>query len=300
MFERIFDKKTSVALGSFDGLHIGHRAVVMNAAGEADRGLVPVVLLFDEHPLSAIKNAPPEAITTKEELENEIKALNAVPVTVSFKSIMNMTPEEFIDTILVGMLNAGAVSCGFNFRFGRNSSGNPEILKKLCDDRSIKFIITDEVDYLGKPVSSTRIRKAIADGDMISARNMLGHNFYYVFTVESGDRIGRTLGFPTINQFFPDNFAIPKFGVYASTAYVENNPYPAVTDIGIRPTLEHKKPRSETNIIGFSGDLYYKKIKIELLKFIRPEIKFSSLDELKIQIAKDSSTAEKIYEKARK
>lgn len=135
---------------------------------------------------------------------------------------------------------------------------------------------------------------------MISTRNMLGHNFYYVFTVESGDRIGRTLGFPTINQFFPDNFAIPKFGVYASTAYVENNPYPAVTDIGIRPTLEHKKPRSETNIIGFSGDLYYKKIKIELLKFIRPEIKFSSLEELKNQIAKDSSTAEEIYEKARK
>ena len=92
MFERIFDKKTSVALGSFDGLHIGHRAVVMNAAEESNRGLVPVVLLFDEHPLSAIKNAPPEAITTREELENEIKTLNAVPVTVSFKKIMNMTP----------------------------------------------------------------------------------------------------------------------------------------------------------------------------------------------------------------
>ncbi len=299
MFERIFDKKTSVALGSFDGLHIGHRAVVMNAAEEADRGFVPVVLLFDEHPLSVIKNAPPDAITTKKELENEIKELNAFPVTVSFKNIMNMTPEQFVDTILVKMLNAGAVSCGFNFRFGRNSSGTPEILKKLCGERNIKLIITNEVDYLGEPVSSTRIRKAIADGDMISAQKMLGHNFYYVFTVESGDRIGRTLGFPTINQFFPDNFAIPKFGVYASTAYVENKPYPAVTDIGIRPTVEHKKPRSETNIIGFSGDLYYKEIKIELLEFIRPEIKFSSLDELKIQIAKDSKKAEEIYKKAR-
>ena len=295
MFDKISDKKTAVALGNFDGLHTGHRAVVMNAARKKSRGLIPVVLLFDVHPLTVLKGEAPPALTTADELNSELREMGAETVTVSFRDIMNMTPEEFADKILVDMLNAGAVSCGFNFHFGKNSAGNPEILKKLCDERNIELTVTPAVIYDGLPVSSTRIRKAVTDGDMRSAAAMLSHPFYYTFKVESGDRIGRTLGFPTINQFFPDGFAVPKFGVYASRVTVDGKYYPAVTDIGIRPTLVHKRPRSETNIIGFSGDLYGRDIKIELLDFIRPEIKFDSLGELKEQIARDSQSGVKIY-----
>lgn len=295
MLDRISDNKTAVALGSFDGFHMGHRAVVMNAVREKARELLPVVLLFDVHPLSIIRGEAPPQLITPQELDNELNAIGVKPVTVSFREIMNMTPEEFVDEILISRLNAGSVSCGFNFHFGIHSSGTPEILKKLCDERNITVNIAPAVIYDGQPVSSTRIRQAVADGDMRSARGMLSHPFYYTFKVESGDRIGRTLGFPTINQFFPDGFAVPKFGVYASRVHLGGVYYPAVTDIGIRPTLVHKKPRSETNIIGFSGDLYGLDVKIELLDFIRPEIKFSSLDELKEQISRDSEAGVKIY-----
>lgn len=295
MLDSISNNKTAVALGNFDGFHIGHRAVVMNAVREKSRGLLPVVLLFDVHPLGVIRGEAPPQLITPTELDNELTSIGAKPVTVSFREIMNMSPGQFVDDILVSRLNAGSVSCGFNFHFGKNSSGTPEILKKLCDERGIALTVAPAVIYDGKPVSSTRIRRAVSDGDMRSARAMLSHPFYYTFKVESGDRIGRTLGFPTINQFFPDGFAVPKFGVYASRVMLDGAYYPAVTDIGVRPTLVHKKPRSETNIIGFSGDLYGLDIKIELLDFIRPEIKFASLDELKEQISRDSETGVRIY-----
>lgn len=287
--------KTAVALGTFDGLHKGHMSVINKAVAQRSNGLLPVILMFSEHPLKVLTGKAPKELFDGRIKEREITKTGCTPYTVSFEEIRNMSPEEFVTEILIKKLNADFISCGFNFRFAKNGMGNTEILSQLCKKYKIDLEIAQEVDFGSECISSTRIRNAIENGDTETANKMLGRRFSYDFEVVGGDHRGRVLGFPTINQFFTDNFVIPKYGVYASATLIDGKWYPSVTNIGIRPTIGNSKPRSETCILGFSGDLYGTNTEVALISYIRPEIKFNDLEALTEQMKKDSEKAITIF-----
>lgn len=288
------DKKTAVALGSFDGLHKGHMSVIACALSQREHGLVPLVLLFDAHPLLALTGKSPAEILQKEKRDEILSALGVETETVSFEEIRDMSCKEFFEEIIIKKLNAGAVCCGENYRFGSGHSGNCETLKALCEEHGIEMTVSPTVEYDGQPVSSTRIRAAVENGEIPLANAMLGREFGYKYTVVSGDRRGRLMGAPTINQRFGKDFVVPKKGVYASVTAVEDKEFPSVTNIGLRPSFENEDLRSETCILGFSGDLYGKDIEVRLLEYLRPEMKFDSMEALSAQIKADAEKSKKI------
>ena len=275
----------ALALGTFDGFHIGHKKVIENAVASNKK---PKVLLFNEHPQKVLKKKSPGELITETDKIKLLGEWGVEPIVINFSDIMTLTYEEFFNEIIVKKIGASVLSCGFNYHFGAKALGNTENLKTLCEKENIELLVSEPVEYKGEPVSSTRIRNAIRNGDVEDANNMLGREFSYDFLVVHGDARGRTIESPTINQFFSDDFIVPEYGVYASFSVIDGKKYSSVTNVGVRPTIEgFSKERSETNIIGFDGDLYDKNISVHLLKKIREEMKFSNLDELRNQIAKD-------------
>ncbi len=287
-------KASSLALGTFDGLHTGHRRVIENAVDCRD-GETPLILLFSEHPALSLQGASPKRLITKTEETRQLKEMGISPVYIDFPSIMNLGCEDFIITVS-RKYKVKQLSCGFNYRFGKNAQGDPMLLKQLCDDSGIRLKIAPAVLYGGAPVSSSRIRENLQKGDAISARNMLGRPFSYDFPVEESQKLGRKLGFPTINQHFPNDFIIPKFGVYASFATISGKTYPSVTNIGLRPTVGDGVMGSETHIIGIDENLYGENIRVSLTKRLRDEKKFLSLEALKKQVYADIEKAAKVWE----
>lgn len=293
----VINNKTAVALGSFDGLHTGHMSVIACALSFKECGLNPLVMLFDSHPLKALSGKAPSEIL-QPSMRNEILDSRGVEKTlISFEEIRDLSPRDFFTDILLGKLNAGAVCCGNNYRFGKNGAGGTEELKALCEEFGIELKISPEITYQGSPVSSTRIRKAIENGDIPLANAMLGREFRYKYTVVSGDQRGRLMGAPTINQHFEENFVIPKIGVYASVTIIGDKEYPSVTNIGLRPSFANEDLRSETCILGFSGDLYGQDIEVRLLQYLRGEMKFDSMDALGAQIKRDAEASKEIFVK---
>ena len=288
--------KLALALGTFDGLHRGHLNVLNEAKAFAFEGFVPAMLMFDAHPKSILKGISPPLLITKEDKEDFAKQNGVLPVHISFEEIRNLEPEEFLRDILIKKYNVGAVVCGENFLFGKDGGGNSKILCELCEKYGVIYKMAQSIEYKGEMISATRIRKALADGDIKTANEMLGRNFSYDFLVVEGNKIGKKiLGFPTINQHFPAGFINLKHGVYASQSTVDGKIYPSVTNFGCHPTIGGDKVLSETCILGFEGDLYYQKIKVELIDFIRSEKKFTSKDELKAQIDADTKSAIEIF-----
>lgn len=288
-------KKTAVALGSFDGLHTGHMTVLDSAVRLARRGLESVVLLFDIHPDSVLRSQAPTQLLQNDKRDEILASLGIKSAVIPFSKVCTLTCEEFFKEILLNKLNAGAVCCGWNYRFGSGGSGTSEDLRKLCEKNGVLLSISESVDYAGEPVSSTRIRSAIKAGEIRQANAMLGRPFSYKYTVVSGDRRGRLIGAPTINQHFSPGFTIPKFGVYASAAIVGGKEYIGVTNIGRRPTFANDDLRSETCILDFSADVYGKDIEVKLLDYLRAEQKFESLGQLSEQIAADALKSREIF-----
>jgi riboflavin kinase/FMN adenylyltransferase len=288
--------KLALALGTFDGLHRGHLNVLNEAKAFAFDGFVPAMLMFDAHPQSVLKGVAPPLLITKEDKEDFARQNGVLPVHISFEEIRNLSPEEFLRDILVGKYNAGAVICGENFLFGKDGGGNSKILCELCEKYGVIYKMAQSIQYKGEMISATRIREALANGDIKNANEMLGRKFSYDFLVVEGNKIGKKiLGFPTINQHFPAGFINLKHGVYASQSTVDGKIYPSVTNFGCHPTIGGDKVLSETCILGFEGDLYYQKIKVELIDFIRSEKKFTTKDELKAQIDADTKSAIEIF-----
>lgn len=280
------EKPRAVALGSFDGIHMGHIAVI-NAALDLEKdGLRPAVLLFDTHPRTAGGKAPPH-IMTDSDRRAILEGMGVETRHISFLDIKDMSPEAFVRDVLAGEMSAGAVCCGYNYRFGAGASAGVEELAALCRRYALGLRVAARVDYDGEPVSSTRIRALIEGGGIAEANAMLGRAFSYKLTVVRGDGRGRLLGAPTANQLFPEGFVVPRFGVYASRAYVGGAAYPSVTNIGMRPTIGTRTVLSETHIIGFSGDLYGREVRVEPRRYLRGEKKFASLGELAAQIDED-------------
>lgn len=287
--------RTAVALGNFDGMHVGHMAVLEAAKGFRKEGLVPVAVLFDEHSMKAITGtAPPMLMTVGE--RNEFIIKNGLKIeTIIFNEIKNLSPEDFVEKILIKKLRAAAVCCGYNYRFGKNAAGTAQTMQEICNKLGIKCKIAGEVDVAGCAVSSTQIRDLIENGEIKKANEMLGHKFGFSAPVIDGEKRGRKLGFPTVNQELPKELVLPKFGVYQTDVTVEGKHYKGVTNIGRRPTVGTEMVLSETYIIDFHRNIYGESVDIRPIRFIRPERKFSSFDELACQIKNDAKECADVY-----
>lgn len=286
-----------LALGNFDGIHLGHKAVLQTALSKAQElGLVPAVLLFNEHPKKVLSGIAPPELITQDDKKERLGKMGFSIVTVPFSAVQNLSARNFLEELYCS-LNVRAVSCGYNFRFGKDASGNTATLEKECERLRIKLFVSKEQEYKNEPVSSTRIRTALHNGNVCEANAMLGGEFSYRLEVVSGDRRGRLLGFPTINQFFPEGFVRLRYGVYASKVCLGGLWYAGVTNIGVRPTVGGESFRSETCILGFSGNLYGETVEVFLLDFLRDERKFESLDALTAAIAHDAKKALEIFSK---
>lgn len=297
--EALANGRSAVACGYFDGLHIGHAAVVGRAVSRAaQEGLCPCVFTFSLH-----GNRPGAkrggAIITELEKNRLLEGWGVSRVlNPDFSEFCGMSPVEFVDEILVRRLDAGIVCCGGDFRFGRSAEGDVARLIELCGPRGIEVDVVPEVMLGGERVSSTKIRALLSDGEVESAAALLGRTFGYELTVVSGKKLGRTIDCPTINQKLPDGFITPRLGVYASTAITDGKIFPAVTNIGVNPTVENDGTVvSETYLHGFSGDLYGKNVEVRLIKFLRAEQKFGSVAEMREQISHDIAQSVPIAEK---
>lgn len=288
---------TAVALGFFDGLHKGHLEVIRKAVDT--KNVASAVFTFNNSPLLDLKKQAPAKIITNEQ---KFELLNKFGVefllSVDFNNVMNLSAEEFVEKILVNKLNAKYVYCGFNFSFGKNGMANANDLQYICSKYGIQVESISPVLYDGKVISSTAIRALLKSGNIITANKMLGRPFSFNFVVIHGKKLGRILGAPTINQSFPDNFINPKFGVYSSLVKFDDVSTYGVTNIGIKPTVGSELPLAETFMPEYRGnDIYGKKVEVSLIEFIRPEIKFDSLDCLSKQIKKDVYYSKEIFNK---
>lgn len=280
--------RTAVALGNFDGMHVGHMAVLEAAKSFESEGLLPVAVLFDEHSLKAITGKAPAMLMTVTE-RNRIINENGLRIeTLVFNEIRDLSPYDFVEKILVGRLGAAAVCCGYNYRFGKGASGTAQMMSEICGRIGLKCRVSGEVDVDRCAVSSTKIRGFIENGEIEKANKMLGRPFGFSSRVIDGDKRGRVLGFPTINQIIPEELAMPRFGVYQSVVTVNGEKFKGVTNVGRRPTVGTEKILSETHILDFDRDIYGENVDVRLIKFIRPEKKFSSFDELARQIKSDA------------
>lgn len=280
--------RTAVALGNFDGMHVGHMAVLEAAKSFESEGLLPVAVLFDEHSLKAITGKAPAMLMTVTE-RNRIINENGLRIeTLVFNEIRDLSPSAFVEKILVGRLGAAAVCCGYNYRFGKGASGTAQTMSEICGRLGLKCRVSGEVDVDRCAVSSTKIRGFIENGEIEKANKMLGRPFGFSSRVIDGDKRGRVLGFPTINQIIPEELAMPRFGVYQSVVTVNGEKFKGVTNVGRRPTVGTEKILSETHILDFDRDIYGENVDVRLIKFIRPEKKFSSFDELARQIKSDA------------
>lgn len=283
--------ETVVALGFFDGVHIGHKAVLDACVERTEPAQKSVVFTFKSSPHNLMSENKKPMLTTNEQKFGLFEKYGVDDVyCVDFMSVMELSKEEFVSKILVDTLNAKAVVTGYNYHFGKGGKGTADDLARLCSDYGVEVIVCDPVVYNGDTVSSTRIRGCIADGEIESANEMLNYSFSVETVVGSGNHIGTKISTPTINQKLTDGVIVPKFGVYASKVTVDDNVYIGATNIGVHPTVGECAPVCETHLLDSTLDLYDKKVKTELLKFIRPEQKFESVDELKFQIAYDIKT----------
>ena len=291
-------QNTAIALGYFDGLHKGHRNVISLASAERKNGLVPVCFTFSKSPKSILFGTPENALMTN---ADKIKTLDMLGIErtyqADFEKIMNMSANDFAKKILFDTLSAKKLFCGFNYRFGKNGEGSAEVLKRLCYENGAELTVVPAEESGGDVVSSTLIRRLIADGNVRRANELLCSLFGFCSVIEHGKRLGRELGTPTINQPLCRELVVPKFGVYASIVTLENGEsYCGVTNIGIKPTVGGSVPLCETWMPLYKGgEIYGQTADIRLLDFIRPEKKFSGIDELKNAILDNSKTALEIY-----
>ncbi|MDZ4991447.1 bifunctional riboflavin kinase/FAD synthetase [Clostridium perfringens] len=294
-FNRVVQKSTYIALGSFDGIHKGHLALI-NKSIELSRNndALSMVYTFKNHPRTFInKESAPKLIVT---LGEKIKILEDLKVDLSSfvefdKKFMKLEPEEFIDN-LIKNYNVKGIVVGFNYRFGHKNKGDVRLLKELCNLKGIELCVIEPFTYKSEVVSSTRIRKALSEGELEDANNMLGRYFSLSGEVVSGKKIGRTINFPTANLKTDEKTILPKIGVYYTNVEIHGEIYKGITSVGNNPTVNGKNITVETHILNFDKDIYGKNIKLYFISKIRNEKKFNSLEELKEQLIKDKKFAE--------
>lgn len=284
--------KRVIALGFFDGVHIGHGALLNMAVKRAAQlGAVAAAETFDVHPETIIfgKDMPLiNNMTDREALMKELYGVDEVIFTHFDETMMKVPWQEFVDEFLVRRYGAIHLVCGHDYRFGYKGVGTAEMLKEYCESCGMGCDIIPKVELDDITVSSTYIRTLVETGDMETAARFLGHPHRISGIVVDGRKLGRTLGIPTANILIEDGILQPAHGVYACKAYVDGGIYPAVTNIGVRPTVDDSGTVTvEPYILDFDGDIYGKTLRLDFYKFLRPEQKFDSTDRLKAAIAKN-------------
>jgi len=284
---------TAVALGNFDGIHIGHQYLLKSNIEKAkEENLKPSVLIFKNHTKTILKKDENFKIDILTSFEEKIQLLKELGIEIVYvmdfnEQIMKLSPELFIKNILLDRLNAKLVTVGFDYRFGYKAQGDSNYLKELGKANGFVVNVIDPVYVEGEIVSSTIIRNLIINGYIEKANKLLGRNYCLIGTVIKGRSRGRKLGFPTANIRLNDRYVIPKTGVYKTFTYVDNSKFLSLTNIGYNPTFNEKNLKIETYILDFDEDIYDSIIKIEFMEFIRDDIKFNSVEELKNQMHKD-------------
>ena len=285
-----------MALGIFDGVHLGHRAVVKEAVSFKEKDFMCVAFTFQTD--TVIKRGEKiEAI-----LSDSLKAERLIGlgcdgvVSPDFNELRDLSAEDFVKEILIKKLNMQAVVCGYDFRFGKNGSGDCRTLRELGKRLGFEVRVVKPFVVSGEVLSSTMVRELIKNGEISRANELLFENYQLELEVVHGAQVGRTWNFPTINQLIPKGQAVAKFGVYCSKVLIDGKWYRGVTNIGVKPTVNSQnEPLAETYIMDYDGDLYGRKIRLTLYEFIRPERKFSSLEELKEEIARNKKFAENYF-----
>lgn len=286
------------ALGNFDGLHRGHMRLLERVRRQAgERGGTAVAVIFDPHPPRVLRpdKAPPLLMTLDQKLEGfERAGMQGVAIVRFNMDVSRWEPEYFVEAVLIDWLRVAEVWVGANFLFGRDRSGTYTLLRALGEDRGFRTDHIDPVRYKDFVVSSTRVRHLIGEGRVDEAAALLGHQYFIDGTVVHGDGRGRELGFPTAN-LVTANDLLPAYGIYATMAIVDRIQHASVTSVGIRPTIGDGKLTVETHLLEGSPDLYGKSLRLAFIQWLRPELKFDTLDALRVQIGADCATARGLF-----
>ncbi len=290
-----------LALGNFDGMHRGHLKIIERVRrGAEERGSTAVAMTFDPHPSKIVRpdKAPPLLMTHQQKLEALKRGgMHGVAIVRFTSELARWDPETFVRSVLVEWLHVSEVWVGANFLFGHDRSGNFSLLRSLGARYGFRAEKIDPVRYKDFVVSSTRVRRLVSEGRVDEAGALLGHYYMLDGTVVEGQKRGRELGFPTAN-LCAENEMIPPAGVYATTANVDGMAYPAMTNIGTRPTFESgEEIIIETHVLDFNKDLYGSKLRLGFVQRLRDEKKFDGVDALTAQIDADRSRARDLFDR---
>ena len=289
-------ERTVIALGFFDGVHIGHGALLRKTVERArELNATSAAFTFDRAPKEFVTGVTVPLLTGVDERRALIRELYGIARTIvaPFDNAMMTMPWRSFLELLVSRHGAVHLVAGHDYRFGYKNEGTPDILRAWCAEHGLGCDIIPKVEFHGVTVSSTHIRTLVEAGDMAGAAAFLGHPYTVIGTVKHGKHLGTEELFPTVNLMPEPWRVLPRFGVYAVRVMLDDGTvYPGVTNVGIRPTIvDDNRVTIETNLIDFDGDLYGKELKIEFLRYLRGEKKFSSMAELHAQIARDIDAA---------
>jgi riboflavin kinase / FMN adenylyltransferase len=294
---------TAIALGNFDGIHRGHQVVLQPILAQQAPDLYKSVVSFAPHPREFFTGQKLPLLTPKSEKADYLAHLGFQQlVLIPFdQTLAALSPQDFVQKILVTQLNTKIISIGEDFRFGYQRKGTAEDLKEIAEQLGIKVYINSLHKYQDNQqqfvrVSSSLIRQALLAGEVQQAKSMLGRSYTLVGQVVTGKQIGRTIGFPTANLQLPPDKFLPRYGVYAVRVSQHNSSFLGVMNIGCRPTVAGESPTVEVHLLNWSGDLYNQTITVSLEAFLRPEQKFSDLNSLKEQIAQDCQAAKQLLQ----
>ena len=285
-----------VAIGNFDGFHKGHRAVVEQAVRIAQQKKHPVILMtFEPHPSGFFRPGGRTFRITP--IRSKVRAICQLPIDAFCvfhfnKSFADMSAKDFVENVLINGLHAAHIVVGEDYGFGKNRQGDVSYMQKNYPDLPVTAVKKLR-DQNGEIISSSRIRSFLRDGEVEKASGLMEHPFEIEGYVIHGAQLGQTIGFPTIN-IDPADSIVPRNGVYVASVEIDEKQYKAVANIGHRPTVDGRNVLLEAHILDFDGDLYGRRLRVRLLTFIRPEVHFNSVEELKAQIAKDSEFAKRM------
>ncbi len=279
----------SLALGYFDGVHIGHQAVIKNAVNFAKQnGGKSAVITFKDHPCCFFHGVCPKYILTREYREKFIADLGVDYLyELDFEKLAGLSAEEYLENILIKHFSPKSISTGFNHNFGHNKTGDVKFLEQESVKYNYKYFALPPQKYDGEVISSTKIRKLLSDGQIDTANKMLGRNFIIEGTVIKGRQIGRTIGFRTANILYPLELIDIPFGVYSVLVNYASQTYQGIANFGVRPTVNGQGALLEVHILDFERDIYGEVLEVKFIKMLRTERKFDSLDSLKQQISLD-------------
>lgn len=282
--------KSAVAIGKFDGIHLGHKALLNTILQKKEQGLLASVFTFDPAPAVFFGDGTAQELTTREEKREAFHSMG-IDVLIEFplnEQTAATLPEHFVKEYLAEKMQAVYIAAGTDLSFGKGGVGNADLLKALSVENGYQVEIIDKVNYEGTEISSTRIRKAVEEGNMELTSALLGEPYRVGGEVMHGRQLGRQLGMPTLNLIPPSSKLLPPRGVYYSQTCINNACYKSISNIGYKPTVsEEQKMGVETYLYDFTGELYGAECRVELLSYRRPEQKFVSVEELRVQLDKD-------------